>query len=157
MMHALSIILGTEVVYYSVIRQACDIIDQEHFYESMREYLLTGSNAEPPTSRNMAYNQMDVVNFTTSSGDPYTTTNRAYGTGDAITSRSTTTEDYYVNEGLQNPASSKIQKNTEYVDIIFGQSFSSGVTGSLNDTSIPTKRNEACSGVSTNTERVDTE
>ena len=133
-MHTLSIFLGTEVVYYSVIRKACDIMDQEHFHESMREYLLTGSNTEPPTSRNMAYNQVDVVNFTTSSGDPHTTTNRAYGTGDTITSR-----------------------NTEYVDIIFGQSFPSGVTGSLNDTSIPTTRNEAYSSVSTNTERVDTE
>lgn len=152
-MHSLSYTLGTEVVYYSVVRQACDIIDQEHFYESMGQYRLMGSSTEPFTSRNTAYNQVEIDNSTFSSGELQTTTNTAYGT---LTSESTTmddSQDYYVNEELQNRASSLLE-NSAYCEL--GQRPSSCVTGSLDDvTSIPTTRNEAYND--SDSERTDTE
>ena len=123
------------------------------------------SNPEVPTSTNEAYGKVasaandpnylydNVIIINTDSDIP-TSQNAAYG--DVPTSTTTNNEeDYYTNEGLNNPGIS-MMKNEAYGDIS-GQSSSSHVTGSLDGTSIPTTRNEAYTSVSTNTERVDTE
>ena len=61
-------------------------------------------------------------------------------------------EQEYTADPINNQRSSMIE-NDAYCNI----DSSSCVTGSLDDTSIPTTRNEAYTSVSTNTERVDSE
>ena len=77
--------------------------------------------------------------------------NEAYG--DIPTS--TIKKDDQVNEGLNNPGMT-MTRNEAYGDTSRQISSSRG-TGSLDDTSILTTRNEAYTSVSTNTESVDTE
>ena len=146
--------IDTEVVSYSGIKQTGgDQTESEPFYDTV------DSSNVLSISKNEAYGKFEEANSTTEAEqsnfkDPPTLQYSTYGGTPTIT---TTNEEqnYYVNEGLNNPVIQTTQ-NEAYGDIT-GQISSSRVTGSLDDTSIPTTRNEAYTSVSTNTERVDTE
>ena len=115
-----------------------------------------------PTAQNVAYGDIPTSTIRNDEPDYYVNEglndpcssrieNEAYG--DIPTS--TTRNNEQVNEGLNNPGMS-MTENEAYGDTSRQISSSRG-TGSLDDTSIPTSRNEAYTGVSTNTESVDTE
>ena len=147
-----------DVVSYSAVNQASE---QHNQIEQYHEYDAIEPMSELSTLTNEAYGK---IKEGTSAHEEYvddpgngpriiTSQNIAYG--DISTSTTRYDDSYYVNEGLNDPSSSMIE-NEAYGDIS-GQGSSSRVTGSLDNTSIPTTRNEAYTSVSTNTERVDTE
>ena len=113
---------------------------------------------EPNEEISLTVQEADLTAADSSTGTSTNPTHRILTSQNVDKPFSTTTndeDDYYVNEGINNPGISMMQ-NEAYGDIT-GQSSSSRVTGSLDGTSIPTTRNEAYTSVSTNTERVDTE
>ena len=148
------------MVSYSAVNQANeqhDLIEQYHYYDTMEPM------TELSTSTNEAYGKHEE---TTSTGedscycvndhanDPKILTLKNVAYGDISTS--TTRNDEQVNEGLNNPGVTMSQSEA-YGDTSRQISSSRG-TGSLDATGlIPTTRSVAYTGVSTNTESVDTE
>ena len=134
----------------STVNPASDQTEQQVFYDTVDDSI------QVSTSENEAYGKFEETTFTNDVLHSNVSDLPSSQNDDIPTSTITNDEpDYYVNEGLNDPRSSMIENKT--YDDIEGQSSSSRVTGSLDDTSIPTTRNEAYSSVSTNTERVDTE
>ena len=148
------------MISYSAVNQANeqhDLIEQYHYYDKMEPM------TELSTSTNEAYGKHEEATSTGEesyycvndhANDPKILTLKNVAFGDNPTS--TTRNDEQVNEGLNNPRMTMTQSEA-YGDTRRQISSSRG-TGSLDDTgSIPTTRNEAYTGVSTNTESVDTE
>ena len=147
------------MVSYSTVNQANeqhDQLEQYHYYDMMDPM------TELSTSTNEAYRKYEEATSTGEdsyccvndhANDPKILTLQNVAYGDIPTA--TTKNDEQVNEGLNNPGMT-ITQSEAYGDTIRQISSSRG-TGSLDDTSIPTTRNEAYTSVSTNTESVDTE
>ena len=147
------------MVSYSAVNQANeqhDQIEQYHYYDTMDPL------TELSTSTNEAYGKHEEATSTGEdsyccvndhANDPKIPSSQNVAYGDNPTS--TTRNNEQVNEGLNNPGMT-ITQNEAYGDTSRQISSSRG-TGSLDDTSIPTTRNEAYTGVSINTESVDTE
>ena len=148
-----------DVVSYSAVNQANEqhnVIEQYHYYDTMDPM------TELSTSTNEAYGKHEEA--TSTGEDSYCCVNDHANVPKILTSQnvaygdiptSTTRNDEQVNEELNNPGMT-MTENEAYGDTS-RQISSSRDTGSLDDNSIPTTRNEAYTGVSTNTESVDTE